>query len=141
QADVDLHCVLLEPKDPVRLSRYGRKIDLAGTLDTDPALIDFLVDYARKLGHRPVVFATSDALALQLASNAARLDPVARIPSISYDALLNIIGKEGLYRSARAAGVPTIPYIVAEDSDEIAEWSRAHPGPYLVKPFYEGFSG
>src|SRR4051812_31591322 len=100
---IDVHCLLLEPNDPVRLSRHGRKVPLFGTRDDDPTLVDFVATYARELGSRPVVFPTSDAQALQLAKNAAALDPVCRIPNNSYVRLMNIIGKDGLYRAARDA--------------------------------------
>src|SRR4051794_7243336 len=141
QSGINVHCLLLEPHDPVRLSRHGRKVPLLGTRDDDPTLVDFVASYARELGSRPVVFPTTDAQTLQLAKNAAALDSVCRIPNNSHGQLMNIIGKDGLYRVARDAGMATIPSIVSDDSAVVLRWSTANPPPYLVKPFYEGFPG
>src|SRR3954464_7791050 len=141
RSGIDVHCLLLEPNDPVRLSRHGRKVPLLGMRDDDPKLVDFIAAYARELGSRPVVFPTSDVQTLQLAKHAAALDPVCRIPNNSHGQLLNIIRKDCLYRIARDAGVATIPFIAGDNGTEVLRWCAANPPPYLIKPFYEGFPG
>lgn len=138
QAHVDVHCLLFDERDPLRLSRYGRKVMVPAGATDNRALVEFLIDYAGRLGSRPVVLPNCDAHALLLAEHAAALEPVCRIPANSHAALKNIVSKDGLYRGARDAGIATIPCLVSEDADEIAEWSAVHGGPYLLKPFYEG---
>lgn len=138
QAGVEVHAVILQAGDPVRFSRCCKKIHLYGKEKDDAALLDFLIPYANKLGNRPVLFPTSDALCLFLARNGEALKQYCRIWNTTYADLTNIIKKDGLYRSAAAAGVRTVPNSIAPDLDEVTQWSRTNPGPYLVKPFYTG---
>ena len=138
QAGVEVHCFLLEAHAFARYSRYGKKILLYGRHRDEPFLLQFLIDYCEKLGNQPVLFPSSDSMALFLAKHAEQLRRCCVFSSTTHDELVGLVSKDGLYRSAAAAGVDTIPCIVTQDAGAIAAWSLNHPAPYLLKPFYEG---
>ena len=137
QAGVEVHCFLLGENEVTRFSRYGKKVPLYGRHRDPQFLLPFLIDYCATLGRRPVVFPSSDRMALFLASHADRLRACCTFSSTAYDDLANLVSKDGLYRLAAAAGANTIPHIVTQDPGAVAAWSLAQPGPYLLKPFYD----
>jgi predicted ATP-grasp superfamily ATP-dependent carboligase len=110
-------------------------------LGDDPtALIDFLIRYAQKIGNRPILIPTGDAHALLLAEHAELLRPYYRLWELPYADLARIVNKTTLYQAAREAGTPTIPSLSMPTVAEILEWSSQHPGPYLLKPSYDGIN-
>jgi D-aspartate ligase len=140
QSGVEVHAFLFRRDDPLRYSRYAVKIPCYDLQDDGPALVQFLIGYARKLGSRPVVFPTGDAHALLLAKYSSDLSPYCRIWDNSYDDLGRIIDKNRLYDAARNAGAPTIPGISSPTFAALLDWSKVHDGPYILKPSYEGVS-
>jgi D-aspartate ligase len=138
RSGVEVHAFMFRRDDPVRYSRHGVKVPCYDLADDEPALIRFLIAYARKLGRRPVVFPSGDAHALLLAKHAAELTPHCRLWSLSHQDLARIVNKDSLYAAARAAGVPTVPGIAAPTFEELLEWSQEHAGPYILKPNYAG---
>ena len=142
---IDVHAVLFDPEDPLHYSRYGHKVKYhehvarmvkSGKVDSADTLVDFLVDYALKLGGHPVVIPTCDANALLLAKHADRLSQVCRIWTTPYAHLSDIVHKDALYDIAVKNGVPLLPSIAGLDYEGIAAWTLEHPGPYLLKPTY-----
>jgi D-aspartate ligase len=140
-AGIDVHAFVFNLKDPLRRSRHGTKVDVHRLADDDAALIEFLCDYARRLGGRPVVLPTSDRHALLLAQHRERLEPVCRVSTTQHAQLRAIVCKDGLYRTAEDAGVSTVPGISHPTAPQIDAWSQQHPGPYLLKPLYEEVPG
>ena len=137
QAGVEVHCFLLGENEVTRFSRYGKKVPLYGRHRDPQFLLPFLIDYSTTLGRRPVVFPSSDRMALFLASHADRLRASCTFSSTTYEDLANLVSKDGFYRLAAAADANTIPHIVTQDAAAVAAWSLAQPGPYLLKPFYD----
>lgn len=137
QTGVEVHCFLFEAHALARFSRYGKKVPLYGKHHDEPFLLRFLTEYCEKLGDRPVVFPSSDGMALFLAKYALQLRACCTFSSTSHDELVGLVSKDGLYRNAAAAGVGTVPNLVTQDAGAIAAWSLVHPAPYLLKPFYE----
>jgi D-aspartate ligase len=133
-----VHAFVFRRSDPVRYSRYAVKVPCYDLLDDEPALVRFLIAYAGKLKNRPVVFPTGDAHALLLAKHAAELAPHCRLWQLSHAELGRIVNKDSLYAAAREAGVPTVPGIATPTFEELLEWSQQNPGPYILKPSYEG---
>ncbi len=134
--DIELHVVFFDANDPIAASCFGIKNYFPHGEHNDKALLTFLVEYTQKLGNSPVVIPTSDSLALFLARNHALLGLSCRLWETTYDALNEIISKDGLYRLAISAGVDTIPWIVTNHHAELREWCVSNPAPYLLKPFY-----
>jgi D-aspartate ligase len=138
EGGIKVHAALFKTNQAVYHSRRCTFIDLSGLEDNEPALIDWLIQYSRGLGHRPVVIPTSDAHALMLAKHRTLLEPYCRLFETPYSDLRNIIHKDGLYQTAESAGVKIIPSIFEPQVNEIEQWCQTHPGPYLLKPFYSG---
>jgi D-aspartate ligase len=138
ECGIDVHACIFRPDDPLHDSRYGVKIACYHLQNDERGLVDFLLDYARKLGNRPVVLPTGDAHALLLAKHAAELTPYCRIWRLPHAQLARIINKTRLYEAAAAAGVPTIPSLSTPSLTQVIQWSKQHSGPYILKPSYEG---
>ena len=81
---------------------------------------------------------TGDAHALLLAQYADELRPHYRIWELPYEDLGRIVNKTTLYEAARQAGAPIIPSLSTPTVAEVTAWSAQHPGPYLLKPSYDG---
>jgi D-aspartate ligase len=138
EAGIKVHAAIFTTKQAVYHSRRCEIIDLSGLERNEPALIDWLIQYSRRLGHRPVVIPTTDAHALMLAKHQEQLKPYCRLFETRYNELQNIIHKNGLYQTAESAGVKAVPSIYEPNADEIEHWCQTHPGPYLLKPFHNG---
>jgi D-aspartate ligase len=138
ESGIEVHAFVFSQDDPLHASRYGIKVPCYHLLNDELGLVEFLVDYARKLGNRPVVLPTGDAHALLLAKHAARLTQHCRIWQLPHAQLARIVDKTRLYEAAEAAGVPTIPSLSTPSLTQVMQWCRQHGGPYILKPSYEG---
>jgi len=138
ECGVEVHACIFRPDDPLHDSRYGVKIPCYHLQYDELGLVEFLLDYARKLGNRPVVLPTGDAHALLLAKHAAELTPYCRIWRLPYVQLARIVNKTLLYETAEAAGLPTIPSLSTPSLTQVMQWSKQHSGPYILKPSYQG---
>lgn len=139
-AGIDVHVATFIPGEPIQYSRWGQKTQLFGMEKDEPGLLGWLLDYTRQLGNRPVVFPTCDEHALLLAKYAGQLQPHCRVWNNTADSLRTIVHKEKLYQAAAAAGVEIVPMLCEPTAAEVEQWSREHPGPYLLKPSYEGIA-
>ena len=140
ECGVPVHACLFRSDDPLRYSRHAVKVPCYHLGDDPTALIDFLIRYAQKIGNRPILIPTGDAHALLLAEHAELLRPYYRLWELPYADLARIVNKTTLYQAAREAGTPTIPSLSMPTVAEILEWSSQHPGPYLLKPSYDGIN-
>jgi len=138
ESGVDVHACLFRPDDPLHHSKYGTKLPCYHLQKDEPGLIRFLIQYAKRLGHRPVLLPTGDAHALLLSRYSAELEPHCRIWRLPHAELARVINKTSLYQAAQAAGVPIIPSLSTPTLPELMEWSRHNEGPYILKPSYEG---
>jgi D-aspartate ligase len=140
ECGVEVHACLFRSDDPLQYSRYAVKVPCYQFGDDPKALIDFLVGYAKKIGRRPILIPTGDAHALLLAKHAELLRPHYRLWELPYADLGRIVNKTSLYQAAQEAGAPTIPSLSMPTVAEVLEWSSQHPGPYLLKPSYDGIN-
>ena len=138
ECGIEVHACVFRQDDPLHDSRYGVKIPCYHLQNDELGLVEFLVDYARKVGNRPVVLPTGDEHALLLAKHAAELEPYCRIWQLPHAQLANVVNKTTLYEAAGAAGVPTIPSLSTPSLTQVMQWSKQHNGPYILKPSYEG---
>jgi D-aspartate ligase len=138
QSGVEVHACVFREDDPLNDSRYASKIPCYHLQNDEAGLIRFVVQYARQLGNRPVLIPTGDAHALLLSKYAAELEPVCRISRLPHGDLARVVNKTTLYEAARVADVPTIPSLSTPTPERVSQWSRQHPGPYILKPSYEG---
>ncbi len=138
KANIRAHALLFERGDGARWSRYCSSEDIPEDTGGEDAIVERIIELGKLDGERPVVFPCSDAQALLLARNLSRLLPFVRCFSTPSDILTGIVSKDGLYRLAGQAGVPTIEAIVAPGVAQLAQWSAQHEGPYFLKPYYAG---
>ena len=140
ECGIEVHAFLFRSDDPLQYSRYAVKVPCYHLGDDPKALLDFLIGYAQKIGSRPVLIPTGDAHALLLAKHAELLRPHYRLWDLPYAQLGRIVDKTTLYQAARDAGAPIIPSLSMPTVAEVVEWSNQHPGPYLLKPSYDGIN-
>jgi predicted ATP-grasp superfamily ATP-dependent carboligase len=133
---VTVYGASLSSREPGSRSRYCRVVDVSGK--ADDALCDWLVAHARSLDDPPVVFPTSDRLALLLARERERLARSCRLWSNKARDLEALIDKRSLYALAESVGLPVPPTLVDPTAETVRDWCSRHPGPYLVKPAYVG---
>jgi len=138
ESGVEVHACVFRHDDPLHYSRHALKVPCYHLADDETALARFLIEYSRHLGTRPVLFPTGDAQALMLARYSAELQAHFRIWQLAHADLSRIVNKTTLYEAARAAGVTTIPSLSAPTFVEAAQWTLQHPGPYILKPSYNG---
>ena len=138
---IDVHAAIFDPYEPVRYSRYCRNSHISGSLIQQDKLVDWLIDYAKKLGNSPVVIPTSDEEALVLSKYFDELSPHCRIWKTDYQDLLRLISKGDLYNLAESIGVNVIPSITEPSIGQLEEWAHVNPGPYFLKPDFEGVPG
>jgi predicted ATP-grasp superfamily ATP-dependent carboligase len=138
ECGVETHAFVFRSDDPLHDSRYATKIRCYHLQHDEPGLIRFLIQYAKSLGHRPVVLPTGDAHALMLARHAPELEQYCRIWQLPHADLARIVNKTSLYQAAQAAGVPIIPSLATPTLAELTEWAQSNEGPYILKPSYEG---
>ncbi len=141
RAGIPVHAIYFKHDDPVRLSRYCQASFYDDSLGDEDALLRHVIAVARGLGNRPIVVPTCDAHALMLSRHARVLEEFSRVLTAEYSDLIEVVSKDRLYAHAHAAGLATIPGIVAPQLHEVAQWSLIHNGPYLIKPFYVGVPG
>jgi D-aspartate ligase len=133
---VDVHGACLSAREPGRHSRQCRVTNVR--VESDEALCEWLLGYARALGDRPVVFPTNDRLALLLSREHERLARVCRVWTNKLGDLEGLVDKRGLYALAESAGLAVPPTLTDPTAAEARDWCAHHPGPYLVKPAYVG---
>lgn len=135
---IEVYAPSFSPDEPGRLSRQIEVLPQFDLNYGDDRVVDWLLNFARTLPDRPVVFPISDQHALALSRNRNKLESVCRFSSTSFDTMKKIVQKDGLYRLARESDVPIPPSIVEPSIGELEDWCRANKGPYFLKPYYEG---
>jgi D-aspartate ligase len=124
------------PEEPGRFSRKCRVVDGIGQDKDANTLSRWLYQYSEQVGGAPVVFPTSDALALMLAEKRESLSQVCELWHNDLHHLESLVRKDRLYRLAASAGIQVPPTQISPRVEELRRWCRQTPGPYLVKPYY-----
>src|SRR5712691_2395669 len=122
--------VMMDPWEPVRASRYGRKILVPKSHDHDAAVLDVL---SRIEGERPVLIPTSDHLTSFVSNHRAKLEPRFRC-CIHHDAAIHVVlDKANDTQLFQWTGIPlprTVQSMPASPADLIRELGL----PLIVKP-------
>lgn len=139
KGQVDVIAAIFKSDEPVKYSLCCSKVDISN-LSVEQEILEWLIDYVKKIKPRPVVIPTSDELALMLARNYEILSPYCRLWQTDYEDLKKIVNKNSLYSIADAAGIKTVPAIVEPNLEQIREWASSNSAPYFLKPFYEGIA-
>jgi predicted ATP-grasp superfamily ATP-dependent carboligase len=120
---------------PSCLSRHVTRTALVPLWVTAPdAWQASLIEIARPLGDRPVLFASSDEHVWALHQHREELSRHFRYPFLSQDALRCCIDKREMYRVSAAAGIETGRVVPIPDSREADEVIDRAVFPSVLKP-------
>ncbi len=106
--------------------------------ESDPAgFVDWLVEYGRRQGTRPVLFMAEDLYAYIASANSDRLAPLYRYPYIPADVAAALFDKQAMYRAAEGAGLHLPPTLCAPSGQSWqSDWKHY---PAVIKPLVSRF--
>ena len=115
-------------------SRYGTHERVPDPQIDPSALVDLLVDRAKRCAARPILYPTSDAFVEFVSQYRERLEPylVHALPSKA--SVAAALDKRSQYARAREAGVPTVPTRSPSTVAEVREIALTVSYPAVVKP-------
>jgi len=129
--DVPTVVVMMDPWEPVRASRYGRKILVPKSHDRDAAVLDVL--FRIEAEARPVLIPTSDHLTYFVSKHRAKLEPRFRC-CIPPDAAIHVVldkAKDTQLLQGTEIPLPrTVQSLPASPADLIRELGL----PLIIKP-------
>jgi D-aspartate ligase len=131
---ISVYGVDANPDAPGLLSRYcsGSRV---WNISTAPAAesVAFLRDYAREIGGRPILIATSDDAAIFIAENSDSLAPHFLFPKVPADTVRALCDKKQLYHLCRSLGVPTPHTLFPNNIHELERFASGVTFPVMVK--------
>jgi predicted ATP-grasp superfamily ATP-dependent carboligase len=120
---------------PSYLSRYVSRTEIVPSWSAAPAAWqERLVAIARRIGDRPVLFASSDEHVWALHQHRDALSPHFRYPFLSRETLRCCIDKREMYRVAGSAGVETGRVVPIPDASHADEAVERAVFPSVLKP-------
>jgi len=122
--------VMMDPWEPVRASRYGRKILVPKTSNADAAILDVL---SRIEGERPVLIPTSDHLTYFASKHRAQLESRFRLCIPPDSAIRTVLDKAKDTQLFSGTDIPfpkTVQELPSSPADLVAELGL----PLIVKP-------
>jgi predicted ATP-grasp superfamily ATP-dependent carboligase len=122
--------VMMDPWEPVRASRYGRKILVPRTPNPDSAILEVL---SRVEAERPVLIPTSDHLTYFVSKYRAELDKKFRCCIPPDSAIQTVLDKAKDTRLFAGTDIP-FPRTVQDLPSSPADLVRALGLPLIVKP-------
>jgi len=131
KADVPTVVVMMDPWEPVRASRYGRKILVPKSSDTDAAILDVLSGIEGE--PTPVLIPTSDHLTYFVSKHRAQLEKRFRCCIPPDSAIQTVLDKAKDTQLFQGTGIPlprTVQALPASPADLIRELGL----PLIIKP-------
>jgi predicted ATP-grasp superfamily ATP-dependent carboligase len=95
--------------------------------------IRFLINIARKLGRRALLFPTRDHAAIFIAENSAALQPWFDFPRQPVELVHRLCSKKAMHEMALSAGVPVPTSCLPQSRREAADFCASAQFPILVK--------
>jgi predicted ATP-grasp superfamily ATP-dependent carboligase len=123
--------------NPGRYSRLCQVVNRFGALNHPEQFLEWLIDYLRSFGNKPVLIPTSDFLALFVADHHDRLSVVARCFTTDLTSFEQIVCKDLFYQNAADSGVSPPPFLNRPTPDTARAWCAANEPPYLLKPVFQ----
>jgi D-aspartate ligase len=130
-ANVPTVVVMMDPWEPVRASRYGRKILVPRSSDTDAAILDVLAGIDGE--PRPVLIPTSDHLTYFVSKHRATLETRFRCCIPPDSAIHTVLDKAKDTQLFQGTGIP-LPRTVQALPSSPADLIRELGLPLIVKP-------
>jgi predicted ATP-grasp superfamily ATP-dependent carboligase len=131
---ITVHAFDSDPNEFGFRSRYGVHECCPHPVREQHALLEFLIDRARRCSAPPVMYPTSDAFVAFLSDHRARLDPHALHALPSTHAVAVALDKRRQYEHALACGVPAIPTHWPAHVDAVRDLAATLAYPQVVKP-------
>jgi len=103
-------------------------------LRDDNSFVDALLAEARRLGERPVVFATDDRHALLLSEHQERLAPHLRFHPVPRSTMRVLVDKAEMSRRCAALGILAPRTHITEPGEDLGRAARSFSYPCIVKP-------
>jgi len=122
-----------EPKEFGRYSKYCETHYLRPGLN-DEQICEVLIDWAKRVGDKPVLFPTSDYHASILAKHREELSKHFRFHWVAAESLWRIVDKAQTSRICHQAGVPVPRTHVTRPEENPAELAEGLSFPCLIKP-------
>ncbi len=130
---VRVHVADYQGDRPAFFSRYRTGEAVTGA--TDRAVIDGIIELARREPQPPVAIATSDAFVLALVEHQARLAPHVRLsPSTTSGLAAAITDKRDFHELCEKAGIVTPRTSFPANLDELLDEIRTFQFPLILKP-------
>lgn len=121
-------------REPGLASRFGLTLRLPRVAEQPESWLTLLREIGERAPHRPVLFATSDELALFASAHARQLEPLFAMLLPDHELLAALIDKRRQHELATAAGIP-VPYTAwPATEDELDRAAAEISYPCALKP-------
>jgi predicted ATP-grasp superfamily ATP-dependent carboligase len=115
-------------------SRFCTHVPCPNLYDAPEALIQFLLEFSRTHGGRPVLFPAADGAVEFVAQNEERLGRAFALACPSWECVRKVQNKQALLEHARDIGVPIPATAFPKSSAEVETFAAALEYPAIVKP-------
>ncbi|WOH36502.1 hypothetical protein RI844_14140 [Thalassotalea fonticola] len=139
EGHLKVYAILFEHRDAIQYSKYSQTVKFKNSMQNEKQFMAELLAFVSSLATKAVIFPSKDSQALFLARHKQALSPFLIMPNTSYEQLRDIICKDRLHGKA-PANVNLIPSIISPSAAELKSWCAENPGPYFLKPFYQGIA-
>ena len=131
---IEVYGVDRNPRAPGLRSRYCRGSEVwdINTAGAD-ATCCFLIDYAKRIGRKPVLMATSDDAAIFVAEHANELSDHFLFATTAPETVRALCDKKALYYLAYSLNVPTPETLFPDSADEVREFAKQVEFPVMLK--------
>jgi predicted ATP-grasp superfamily ATP-dependent carboligase len=128
--------LMLDSEDQIgRHTKYAEARILPSCREQPDVWLRALRRYAHQASERPVIFATSDAHNVFLASHADELSADYRFLVPDLSTMQSIVNKREQYSIAEQAGVPIPATFFPESTEELQRLLERVPFPCILKPY------
>jgi D-aspartate ligase len=128
--------------DSTAVGRKSKYCQLSVCPDPTESVADyvqFLVDWSRKMGEKPVLFPVSDTTALLCSMERAQLEPHFEFVMPDHATMVALSTKLDLATAAQKCGIPAPLTIKAENADQVRRVADEIDYPALLKPIESSF--
>lgn len=131
---IDVYGLHRHDQAPALRSRYCRR-GLIWDLDARPPAqsVDFLLNFAHRIGGRLILMPTNDETALFVAENGDRLKERYIFPDNRAELVRGLNNKRSMQFLAANAGIPTAHTVFPTCRDEVVEFARTAAFPVMLK--------
>jgi len=131
---VRVYGIHADPKSPAARSRYWQQnIFRDLTKLTPDESVDYLLQFSREIGERPILIPTDDYSCLFVADHAAKLKQGFLLPDQPAGLARSLSSKETMYLLCKQYSVPTPDTVFPRSRDGVIEYLKAATFPIMLK--------